>query len=121
MKLGSEFLKEFENYEKPIFGNMTKQNFILFAVVLVTGVLNIVLLQLGVPQIILLLLSIPIIVPTLLLTSKKKDDYLERWKFQYTIQERAYLTDFGKEEKFTKNEFIQSKTVSEVNQNRETT
>ncbi|MGT2754544.1 PrgI family mobile element protein [Streptococcus ovis] len=114
MKLGSKFLKEFENYEKPIFGNMTKQNLILLSAVIGTGVLNIVLLRLGVPQIILFILSIPIIVPALIFSSNRKDEYLERWKFKYTIQDRAYLTDFGKEEKVTKNDFIQSKTVSEA-------
>lgn len=121
MKLGSEFLKEFENYEKPIFRNMTKQNLILWSTVIVTGVFNIILLRAGVPQIILFLLSVPLIVPALILSSNKKDEYLDRWKFQYKIQERAYLTDFEKEEKVTKNDFIQSKTVSETNRYRETT
>ncbi|HEL2314371.1 TPA: hypothetical protein TZM64_002092, partial [Streptococcus suis] len=67
------------------------------------------------------ILPIPMVVPILIYSSNKKDELLERWRFQYTIQERPYLTEDGKEKKYSKHDFIQSKTVKEAIQDGETT
>ena len=98
-KLGSEFLKEFGDYERPIFMKRTLRQLVqLIGIVLGIG-LGILLNWLGFPDAFNYLITGIIIIPSFLYGTKTDQVLKERLVFLLTNQKRSYRTEYGGEEK----------------------
>ncbi|HFI0635509.1 PrgI family protein [Streptococcus suis] len=124
-KLGSEFLKEFDQFERPIMFGRTKRQLIFYMGVALAVLVSGLLYYFKFPLFIVYLLLAVITVPVFIYGAGKDEEMRERWRFRYTIQERAYMTDFPPgEQRLTKKDFMrQQKGVNEfeTDQGRETT
>ncbi|HEM3543809.1 TPA: PrgI family protein [Streptococcus suis] len=124
-KLGSEFLKEFDHFERPIMFGRTKRQLIFYLGVALAVLVSGLLYYFKFPLFIVYLLLAVITVPVFIYGAGKDEEMRERWRFRYTIQERAYMTDFPPgEQRLTKKDFMrQQKGVSEfeTDQGREAT
>ncbi|CYU83262.1 MULTISPECIES: PrgI family mobile element protein [Streptococcus] len=124
-KLGSEFLKEFDQFERPIMFGRTKRQLIFYMGVVLAVLVSGLLYYFKFPLFIVYLLLAVITVPIFIYGAGKDEEMRERWRFRYTIQERAYMTDFPPgEQRLTKKDFMrQQKGVNEfeTDQGRETT
>lgn len=124
-KLGSEFLKEFDQFERPIMFGRTKRQLIFYMGVALAVLVSGLLYYFKFPLFIVYLLLAVITVPVFVYGAGKDEEMRERWRFRYTIQERAYMTDFPPgEQRLTKKDFMrQQKGVNEfeTDQGREAT
>lgn len=124
-KLGSEFLKEFDQFERPIMFGRTKRQLIFYLGVALAVLVSGLLYYFKFPLFIVYLLLAVITVPVFIYGAGKDEEMRERWRFRYTIQERAYMTDFPPgEQRLTKKDFMrQQKGVNEfeTDQGREAT
>ncbi|MEG3246318.1 PrgI family mobile element protein [Streptococcus suis] len=124
-KLGSEFLKEFDQFERPIMFGRTKRQLIFYMGVALAVLVSGLLYYFKFPLFIVYLLLAVITVPVFIYGAGKDEEMRERWRFRYTIQERAYMTDFPPgEQRLTKKDFMrQQKGINEfeTDQGRETT
>ncbi|MDW8576164.1 PrgI family protein [Streptococcus suis] len=124
-KLGSEFLKEFDQFERPIMFGRTKRQLIFYMGVALAVLVSGLLYYFKFPLFIVYLLLAVITVPVFIYGAGKDEEMRERWRFRYTIQERAYMTDFPpREQRLTKKDFMrQQKGVNEfeTDQGREAT
>ncbi|HFI0076238.1 TPA: PrgI family mobile element protein [Streptococcus suis] len=124
-KLGSEFLKEFDQFDRPIMFGRTKRQLIFYMGVALAVLVSGLLYYFKFPLFIVYLLLAVITVPVFIYGAGKDEEMRERWRFRYTIQERAYMTDFPPgEQRLTKKDFMrQQKGINEfeTDQGRETT
>ncbi|HEM3522870.1 PrgI family protein [Streptococcus suis] len=124
-KLGSEFLKEFDQFERPIMFGRTKRQLFFYMGVALAVLVSGLLYYFKFPLFIVYLLLAVITVPVFIYGAGKDEEMRERWRFRYTIQERAYMTDFPPgEQRLTKKDFMrQQKGINEfeTDQGRETT
>ena len=113
-KLGSEFLKAFSVYDRPVFGSLTKRQLVMMIGVVLGGIAITTVIILGLPDI-FMYLSGGIIVPPFVIYGMKKDiEIKEKMKFAFTIQKRYYQTETRKGQGYQANEFIQEKSVKET-------
>lgn len=112
-KLGSEFLKEFGDYERPVFLRRTLRQLIMTGGIVLGVALGVLLNWLGFPDVFNYLVTGIIIGPSFLYGTKKNKILKERLIFQLINQKRSYMTEYGGEE--TKHyEFTQSASVQEA-------
>lgn len=105
MKLGSEFLKEFDGYERPIAFGKTKRQ-LVFGIGIILGIgFSIGLYFLHFPIVVSMILLAIIVSPFMLYGMKKDVEIKEKLKFRLTIQERVYMTHYKQDEEITKNDF----------------
>lgn len=112
-KLGSEFFKAIDQFERGIIGSFTwRQILMFFGIVLGVGLATVIsLLQL---PIILFYLSLVLTVPPAFIYGIKKDEHIkEVITFRLKVQERAYQTEYESEE--IHGAFIPQKGVQEWN------
>lgn len=112
-KLGSEFLRKFDNYERPIlFGRTKRQLVFLLGIVLGAG-LSILLYFLHFPDLITYVLLAVVVTPFILYGMRKDIELKESLHFKFTIQERVFMTDYKKGDSYTKYDFKPKKGVKE--------
>lgn len=114
-KLGSEFLKEFGDYERPIFMKRTLRQLVqLIGIVLGIG-LGILQNWLGFPDAFNYLITGTIIIPSFLYGTKTDQVLKERLVFLLTNQKRSYMTEYeeyeGEEKPY---EFFKPASVQEA-------
>ncbi|SEF25569.1 PrgI family protein [Streptococcus gallolyticus] len=119
-KLGSEFLKEFDNYERPVlFGATFRQVVLILGVVIGVGI-AFAILSLGQSKNVMLItgviLALPVAFPFILYGIKKDEDLKEYVMFKLKVQKRSYQTDFQKGDDFTKDDFKNWKKIKEINE-----
>lgn len=119
-KLGSEFLKEFDQYERPVFFGATfRQVVFVFGVVIAVGVAFAISL-LGQSKNLMLIagviLAFPVAFPFILYGIKGDEALRERVMFTLKIQKRSYQTDFQKGDDFTKDDFKNWTKVNEIDE-----
>lgn len=119
-KLGSEFLKEFDQYERPVlFGATFRQVVLIFGVVIAVGVAFAISL-LGQSKNLMLIagviLAFPVAFPFILYGIKGDEALRERVMFTLKVQKRSYQTDFQKGDDFTKDDFKNWTKVNEINE-----
>lgn len=117
-KLGSEFLRPFDQEERPIFLGRTKRQLIVATGLGVSIALSIGLYLIHFPTIITYILLGVILTPILLYGSKKDLELKERYRFLFTIQKRSYQTDYQFQEVTKKDAFQSQFRVTEVDQTR---
>ncbi|GAA5357411.1 PrgI family protein [Streptococcus uberis] len=112
-KLGSEFLKEFDHYERPILFGRTKRQ-VLFTTGLVLAIgISIGLYFLKFPDLVTFTILIVLLFPIFMYGTKKDIEIRERYRFRLTKQTRSYLTDHPSSmAKLTKNDFTRKKGVN---------
>lgn len=112
-KLGSEFLKEFGDYERPVFLRRTLRQLVMTGGIVLGVALGVFLNWLGFPDVFNYLVTGIIIGPCFLYGTKKNKILKERLIFQLINQKRSYMTEYGGEE--TRHyEFTQSASVQEA-------
>lgn len=119
-KLGSEFLKEFDQYERPVFFGATfRQVVLIFGVVIGVGIAFAISL-LGQSKNLMLIagviLAFPVAFPFILYGIKGDEALRERVMFTLKVQKRSYQTDFQKGDDFTKDDFKNWTKVNEINE-----
>lgn len=119
-KLGSEFLKEFDQYERPVlFGATFRQVVLIFGVVIAIGVAFAISL-LGQSKNVMLIagviLAFPVAFPFILYGIKGDEALRERVMFTLKVQKRSYQTDFQKGDDFTKDDFKNWTKVNEIDE-----
>lgn len=119
-KLGSEFLKEFDQYERPVlFGATFRQVVLIFGVVIGVGIAFAISL-LGQSKNMMLvtgvILALPVAFPFILYGIQKDEDLRERVMFTLKVQKRSYQTDFQKGDDFTKDDFKNWTKVNEIDE-----
>ncbi|PHV58703.1 hypothetical protein CS009_01470 [Streptococcus macedonicus] len=119
-KLGSEFLKEFDQYERPVlFGATFRQVVLIFGVVIGVGIAFAISL-LGQSKNMMLvtgvILAFPVAFPFILYGIQKDEDLRERVMFTLKVQKRSYQTDFQKGDDFTKDDFKNWTKVKEIDE-----
>lgn len=114
-KLGSEFLKEFNHFEKPSFFKSPKRLVVFVAGVLLGAGLSFLLVLYGYPNFLIYLLMGLLLPPLALYVTGKDDVYREKLKHYLTIKERSYQTHFiHRKGDLTKDDFKQSSKRSET-------
>lgn len=120
MKLGSEFLREFnEGGEKPLFFNITKRDLIFYTGVVVTVALELPIIFFNSSDLLLYTLALILIPPLVLYKSGYDQKLKERLRYLFTVQNRAYLTEFDTEKEINSG-FIQKEGFSEAHSFRKT-
>lgn len=109
-KLGSDFLKEFDQYERPILFGRTKRQ-VLFSTGLVLAIdVSIGLYFLKFPDLVTFTILIVLLFPIFMYGTKKDIEIRERYRFRLTKQTRSYLTEHPSSmAKITKNDFTRKK------------
>ena len=112
-KLGSEFFKAIDQFERSVIGGFTLRQLIML-IGIVTGVALATLISFLKLSDILFYLALALTVPPSFIYGIKKDEQIkEVLMFKFTVQERAYQTDFESED--MNGTFIQQKGVHEWN------
>lgn len=112
-KLGSEFFKAIDQFERSVIGGFTLRQLIML-IGIVTGVALATLISfLKLPDILFYLVLALTVPPSFIYGIKKDEQIKEVLMFKFTVQERAYQTDFESEE--MNGTFIQQKGVHEWN------
>ncbi|HEP4573337.1 TPA: PrgI family protein [Streptococcus pyogenes] len=113
-KLGSEFLKQFDNYERPIAFGMTKRMLVMILGLLIGGSLMVFISLKGLSDIFMYLVAF-IIAPPFVLYGMGQDEALkEKILFNLKVQKRGYETDFMEGDMLTKDDFKLWKKVKET-------
>ncbi len=112
-KLGSEFFKAIDQFERSVIGGFTLRQLIML-IGIVTGVALATLISfLKLPDILFYLVLALTVPPSFIYGIKKDEQIKEVLMFKFTVQERAYQTDFESED--MNGTFIQQKSVHEWN------
>ena len=112
-RLGSEFLKALDNYERPVWNYSTFRQLILFFGIGLAVVVATVLFWFHIPDVILYGVSLLVLAPFVIFGCHIDEKIKDEMRFLLTQQERSYQTDYDRKE-YTKNDFIQSKENPET-------
>ncbi|GAD41597.1 TPA: PrgI family protein [Streptococcus pneumoniae] len=112
-RLGSEFLKALDSYERPFLGYMTLRQIILLFGIGLTVLVASVLFWFRTPDIILYGVSLLVLAPFVIFGCHIDERIKDELRFLLTKQERTYQTDYERKE-YTRNDFIQSKDSPET-------
>ncbi|GAA0055425.1 UNVERIFIED_CONTAM: PrgI family protein [Streptococcus canis] len=115
-KLGSEFLRPFDQQERLGFLGRTKRQWLVMLGIGISIALSIGLYLIHFPIVITYMLLGGILTPVLLYGSKKDLELKERYRFLLTIQKRSYQTDYQYKEVNPKDAFQSQFGVTEVDQ-----
>lgn len=111
-RLGSEFLKELDSYERPVIGLVTFRQLILLVGIGLVSVLATILVYFQAPDIIVYSVIGGILPPFVIFGLKFDEIIRDHVRFAFTKQERAYQIEFEREE-FSKDAFLPEKGVTE--------
>lgn len=112
-RLGSEFLKALDSYERPIIGYITfRQLVLLFGIGLTVLVIS-VLFWFQTPDIILYGVSLLVLAPFVIFGCHIDEKIKDELRFLLTKQERTYQTDYNRKD-YTRNDFIRPKINPET-------
>lgn len=114
-KLGSEFLREFDKYERPwVFGRTKRQLFMSAGIALSIG-LSVGLTYIHFSRVILMIIIGVILVPVTLYGTKKDISLKERYNYLFHIHTYSYQANHNwKGEVDAKEDFKVKKGVTEV-------
>lgn len=111
-KLGSNFYKKIQGYERGIIGAFTGRQLLMFFGFGIYIGLAILISLMGWPDMLIYVGAI-IVVP-FVIYGFKIDKVIKEWLiFQFTVQERSYMTEYESEE--FNGKFVQEKGVYEWN------
>lgn len=115
-KLGSEFLKQFDDYERPIAFGMTKRILVLVIGIMLVAVITITISMLGFSDVLMYLTAF-IVAPPFIIYGLGFDEVVkDRVMFNLKVQKRGYLTEFEEGEEFTKDDFKLWRKVKEFDE-----
>ena len=112
-RLGSEFLKALDSYERPFLGYMTLRQWILLFGIGLTVLVTSVLFWFKTPNPILYSVSLMVLTPFVIFGCHIDEKIKDELRFLLTKHERTYQTDYNRKE-YTRNDFIQSKNNPET-------
>lgn len=113
-KLGSEFLKEFDNYERPIAFGLTKRLLVMMIGIGIVVSFTVTISLMELSDIFMYLVALVIAPPFIIYGLGFDERVREKIIFNLKIQKRAYLTEFEEREEFTKDDFRSWKKVKET-------
>ncbi|WP_303972048.1 PrgI family protein [Streptococcus merionis] len=116
-RLGSEFLKALDSYERPFLGYMTLRQLVLLLGMGLTVFVTAVLFWFKTPDVILYGVGLLVLAPFVIFGCHIDEKITDEMRFLLTKQERTYQTDYDRKET-TRNDFIQSKDTPETLQSR---
>ena len=112
-KLGSEFFKAIDEFERSVIGGFTwRQIIMLLGIVLGVGLATLISMF-NLPSVLFYLVLALTVPPSFIYGIKKDEQIKEVLLFRLTVQERSYQTEYESEE--TNGKFIQEKGVHEWN------
>lgn len=112
-KLGSEFFKAIDQFERSVVGGFTLRQLIMLIGIVIGVALATLISFLKMPDILFYLVLALTVPPSFIYGIKKDEQIKEVLMFKFTVQERAYQTDFESED--MNGTFIQQKGVHEWN------
>lgn len=112
-RLGSEFLKALDSYERPFLGYMTLRQWILLFGIGLTVVVTSIFFWLKTPTMIRYGVGALVLAPFVIFGCHIDEKIKDEMRFLLTKQERTYQTDYDRKE-YTRNDFIQSKDNPET-------
>lgn len=112
-KLGSEFFKAIDQFERSVVGGFTLRQLIMLIGIVIGVALATLISFLKLPDILFYLVLALTVPPSFIYGIKKDEQIKEVLMFKFTVQERAYQTDFESED--MNGTFIQQKGVHEWN------
>lgn len=115
-KLGSEFLKQFDNYERPVAFGMTKRLLVMMLGIGIVVSLTITISLMGLSDIFMYLVAILIAPPFIIYGLGFDETVKDKVMFNLKVQKRAFITEFEEGEEFTKDDFKSWKKVKEVDE-----
>jgi hypothetical protein len=115
-KLGSEFLKQFDNYERPVAFGMTKRLLVMMLGIGIVVSLTITISIMGLSDIFMYLVAILIAPPFIIYGLGFDETVKDKVMFNLKVQKRAFITEFEEGEEFTKDDFKSWKKVKEVDE-----
>lgn len=112
-KIGSEFLKEFDDYEPPFWWKFTLRQTVLLVGLLIVGALSTVVIIYQLPELFIYLLAGVILPPFVIYGLKKEEKLIDKLHYLLRTQERYYDTEYMEKE-YQKDDFsISKKTFRE--------
>ena len=115
-KLGSEFLKQFDNYERPVAFGMTKRLLVMMLGIGIVVSLTITISIMGRSDIFMYLVALLIAPPFIIYGLGFDEAVKDKVMFNLKVQKRAFITEFEEGEEFTKDDFKSWKKVKEVDE-----
>lgn len=115
-KIGSEFLKEFSGYESNFFWKFTLRQTVLFVGILITTGLSTTIVYFKLPEFFIYIVGGILLPPFVIFGLKKEEKLIDKIRFYFLITERVYQVEDKKWREYSKNEFIQSKNISETDE-----
>lgn len=115
-KLGSEFLKQFDNYERPVAFGMTKRLLVMLLGIGIVVSLTITISIMGLSDIFMYLVALLIAPPFIIYGLGFDETVKDKVMFNLKVQKRAFITEFEEGEEFTKDDFKSWKKVKEVDE-----
>ena len=115
-KLGSEFLKPFDNYERPIAFGMTKRHLVMALGIGIVVSLTITISLMGLSDILMYLVALIIAPPFIIYGLGFDESVREKIMFNLKVQKRGYLTEFEEGDELTADDFKSWKKVKEADE-----
>ncbi|CAM3191947.1 PrgI family protein [Streptococcus dysgalactiae] len=115
-KLGSEFLKQFDNYDRPIAFGMTKRILVMMLGIGIVVSLTISISLMGLSDIFMYLIALIIAPPFIIYGLGLDESVKEKVMFNLKVQKRAFLTEFEEGDEFTKDDFKLWKKIKETDE-----
>lgn len=115
-KLGSEFLKQFDNYERPIAFGLTKRLLVMFLGIGIVVTLTVSISLMGLSDIFMYLVAFIISPPFIIYGLGFDESVKDKLLFNLKVQKRGYLTEFREGDELTKDDFKNWKKVKEVDE-----
>ncbi len=115
-KLGSEFLKEFDNYERPMAFGMTKRLLVMMVGIGIVVSITITISLMGLSEIFMYLVALLIAPPFIIYGLGFDEVVKDKVMFNLKVQKRAFLTEFEEGEEFTTDDFKSWKKVKEFDE-----
>ena len=115
-KLGSEVLKQFDNYERPVAFGMTKRLLVMMLGIGIVVSLTITISLMGLSDIFMYLVALLIAPPFIIYGLGFDETVKDKVMFNLKVQKRAFITEFEEGEEFTKDDFKSWKKVKEVDE-----
>lgn len=112
-KLGSEFFKPIDGFERGLVGGATWRQVLMMLGIFLGAGLSTLIIVLGLPDILMYVMLLVTIPPSAIYGLKKDETLKELLRFKLTQQERSYMTDNEMED--TRGNFTQAKGVHEWN------
>ena len=115
-KLGSEFLKEFDNYERPIAFGMTKRLLVMMVGIGIVVSITITISLMGLSEIFMYLVALLIAPPGVIYGLGFDESFKDKGLFNLKVQKWAYITEFEEGEEFTTDDFKSWKKIKETDE-----